>query len=99
MGKDVPYSERKNWRRYWLIDPLDGTKEFIKKNGEFTVNIALIEEGIPVAGFVYIPVQDILFFGSKEIGSFKLENSSKIVNSSIFNNSDKFPGDFMFELS
>ena len=47
-GRNIAYNERKNWRRFWLVDPLDGTKEFIKRNGEFTVNIALIEEGMPV---------------------------------------------------
>ncbi|PHM44513.1 3',5'-bisphosphate nucleotidase CysQ [Xenorhabdus mauleonii] len=62
--EDPPaWEERKNWRRYWLVDPLDGTKEFIRRNGEFTVNIALIEEGIPVMGVVYVPAQDILYSG------------------------------------
>ncbi|MCK5200797.1 MAG: 3'(2'),5'-bisphosphate nucleotidase CysQ, partial [Spirochaetales bacterium] len=88
-GKEVPYEERINWGKYWLIDPLDGTKEFIKKNGEFTVNIALIEDGIPTAGFVYIPVKDILFFGSKENGSFKMTEASVKINSNIFDISEK----------
>ncbi len=52
----VPWSERQQWSRYWLVDPLDGTKEFIKRNGEFTVNVALIEDGVPVLGVVYVPV-------------------------------------------
>lgn len=51
----VPYEERRRWRRYWLVDPLDGTREFIKRNGEFTVNIALIEDGVPILGVVYAP--------------------------------------------
>src|SRR6056297_2133561 len=55
-SKAVAYEQRKGWERYWLVDPLDGTKEFIKKNGEFTVNIALIESGAPVMGAVYAPV-------------------------------------------
>ena len=59
----VTYAERRNWGTYWLVDPLDGTKEFIKKNGEFTVNIALIEEGIPVLGVVYVPVSHSLYVG------------------------------------
>jgi len=88
-GKDVPYEERQNWKKYWLIDPLDGTKEFIKKNGEFTVNIALIEDGIPTVGFVYIPVTDILFFGSKETGSFKTTEASRKEDSNILDNSEK----------
>ena len=59
----ITYDERKDWNTYWLVDPLDGTKEFIKKNGEFTVNIALIEEGVPVLGIVYVPVLDSLYCG------------------------------------
>jgi len=62
-SKAVPYEERRKWTRYWLVDPLDGTKEFIKKNGEFTVNIALIEGGRPVLGVVYAPVLKTLYFG------------------------------------
>lgn len=54
-GRNIPYEERKNWKQYWLIDPLDGTKEFIKRNGEFTVNIALIENNEPVMGVIYAP--------------------------------------------
>jgi len=62
-GKGIPYEERKNWQRFWLVDPLDGTKEFVKRNGEFTVNIALIEGERPAAGVIYIPVEDRLFWG------------------------------------
>ena len=51
-GRHIPYEERKNWRRLWIVDPLDGTKEFIKRNGEFTVNIALVEDGVPVLGVI-----------------------------------------------
>jgi 3'(2'), 5'-bisphosphate nucleotidase len=69
--KLTPYEERKNWRQFWLIDPLDGTKEFIKKNGEFTVNIALIENGVPVVGIVHVPAQNKTYYGAKGIGSFK----------------------------
>ncbi|HMT27716.1 MAG TPA: 3'(2'),5'-bisphosphate nucleotidase CysQ [Bacteroidia bacterium] len=63
-GKSIPYEERKNWDLFWMVDPLDGTKEFIKRNGEFTVNIALIENNKPVLGVIYAPVPDILYFGS-----------------------------------
>jgi len=59
----ITYEERQQWNTYWLVDPLDGTKEFIKKNGEFTVNIALVENGVPVAGVVYVPVEDTLYLG------------------------------------
>ena len=60
---DIAYAERKSWRRYFLVDPLDGTKEFISRNGEFTVNIALIEDGKPVLGVVYVPVKQTLYAG------------------------------------
>lgn len=72
-GKDVPYEERSRWNEYWLVDPLDGTKEFIKRNGEFTVNIALIRNGEAVAGVVYVPAKDILYYGSREDGAYKVE--------------------------
>jgi len=62
-GAEIAYAERQNWQRFWLVDPLDGTKEFIKKNGEFTVNIALIEEGQPTLGVVYVPAQEKTYLG------------------------------------
>ena len=74
-GKHIPYDERKNWDQYWLIDPLDGTKEFIKRNGEFTVNIALIKDQKPVMGVIYVPVTKDLYFGNLEKGSFKVVNA------------------------
>ncbi len=70
------YETRKDWKTFWIIDPLDGTKEFIKKNGEFTVNIALIDHGIPVLGVVYAPAKQLLYYGTKEAGSYKAENGS-----------------------
>ncbi len=76
-GKSIPYEERKTWDTFWLVDPLDGTKEFIKKNGEFTVNIALIENGIPVLGVVFLPVMSVLYFGSKETGGYVCEIDHK----------------------
>jgi len=71
-GKHLSYDERKQWNYFWLVDPLDGTKEFIKRNGEFTVNIALVENGVPVMGVIYVPVKDTLYIGSEE-GAFKYE--------------------------
>ncbi len=68
----ISYEERNAWKKYWLIDPLDGTKEFIKRNGEFTVNIALIEDNRSVLGFIYVPVTGVFYFGSAE-GAFKKE--------------------------
>jgi 3'(2'), 5'-bisphosphate nucleotidase len=70
-GADIPFEERKNWKTFWLVDPLDGTKEFIKRNGEFTVNIALIENNKPILGVIYTPVTGELYFASKEKGAFK----------------------------
>tara|TARA_X000001036_G_scaffold174116_1_gene164777 strand:- start:1154 stop:1918 length:765 start_codon:yes stop_codon:yes gene_type:complete len=67
---DVTFSERVNWERYWLIDPLDGTKEFIKKNGEFTVNIALIENGKATMGIIFAPVCNQYFWGDEKLGSY-----------------------------
>jgi len=67
---DISYAERSGWTRFWLVDPLDGTKEFIKRNGEFTVNIALIENGVPVLGVVYAPVLDTCYYGARDAGSF-----------------------------
>ena len=71
-GASINYEIRKNWNKFWLIDPIDGTKEFIKRNGEFTVNIALIENNAPVLGVVYCPALKILYFSEKEKGSFKI---------------------------
>lgn len=74
-GREIPYAERKDWTMFFLVDPLDGTKEFIKKNSEFTVNIALIENGYPVMGVIYAPVLDVFYFGHS-LGAFKLEGAS-----------------------
>jgi len=79
-GRDIPYKERKLWEYYWLVDPLDGTKEFIKKNGEFTVNIALMFRDRPVMGVVLLPVKDILYFAAEEIGAFKISDTLWIKN-------------------
>jgi len=72
-GREIPYEERKDWNLLWVVDPLDGTKEFIKKNGEFTVNIALIKNGTPIIGVIFVPVQNILYFGLEKIGAYKIE--------------------------
>ncbi len=70
-NKEVPYEERKYWEYYWCIDPIDGTKEFIKKNGEFTVNIALIHRDTPVLGVVYAPALRDMYYAKKREGAFK----------------------------
>lgn len=73
-GEEIPYEIRKNWTTFWLVDPLDGTKEFIKRNGEFTVNIALIENLKPVLGVIQVPCTGVVYFAD-ENGAFKLEKS------------------------
>lgn len=68
---NIDWQERQQWQTYWLIDPLDGTKEFIKRNGEFTVNIALVHQGQPVAGVVYAPALQTMYSGASKLGAFK----------------------------
>ncbi len=70
-GEEITYENRKNWSIFWLVDPLDGTKEFINRNGEFTVNIALIENGRPVLGVIFVPVSDTLYEGETGKGAWK----------------------------
>ncbi|MCU7921137.1 MAG: 3'(2'),5'-bisphosphate nucleotidase CysQ [Candidatus Thiodiazotropha sp. (ex Dulcina madagascariensis)] len=72
----IPYAERQAWQRYWLIDPLDGTREFIKRNGEFTVNIALIDNGQPILGVVYAPVLKTIYYGIQGDGAWKQEGDN-----------------------
>ena len=72
-GRDIPYEERKSWKQLWIVDPIDGTKEFIKRNGEFTVNIALIENKKPIIGVIFVPVTGELYFSTKELGAFKVD--------------------------
>ncbi len=69
-SSDISWAQRKHWCRYWLVDPLDGTKEFIKRNNEFTVNIALIEKGVPILGVVYAPALDAMYTGERDHGAF-----------------------------
>jgi len=71
-GRDITYQERKAWKQLWIVDPIDGTKEFIKRNGEFTVNIALIENNRPLMGVIFVPVTRELYFSSIEMGAFKV---------------------------
>ena len=74
-GKDISYSKRKTWKTFWLIDPLDGTKEFINKNGEFSVNIALIDNNVPIMGVVHAPVIQTTWYGSVYHKSYKINNN------------------------
>lgn len=73
-GKDKPFAQRKDWERFWIVDPLDGTKEFIKRNGEFTVNIALIENSRPVLGTIFVPDRNTLYFAGRNLGAYKLQD-------------------------
>lgn len=88
----ISFTERSSWKNYWLIDPLDGTREFIKRNGEFTVNIALITEHSSSLGVVYIPVQDVCYFASRNQGAFKQnQNSTAEIISSRTSSPDSKP--------
>lgn len=80
-GKQIGYSERKGWEYFWMVDPLDGTKEFIKRNGEFTVNIALIHRQKAILGVVYVPVTKVMYFAAENTGSFKLQISGILEDS------------------
>lgn len=86
-----PYAERKDYNRFWLVDPLDGTKEFIKRNGEFTVNIALIENGVPIMGVVYVPVSGDAYWGMKELGAYHESDQGEIrkLTANNYQNTDK----------
>ena len=77
-GKSISYKERKDWEYLWIIDPLDGTKEFVKRNSEFTVNIALIKNNKPILGVIYVPCTNDLYFGLQELGAFKVNIDSSI---------------------
>jgi 3'(2'), 5'-bisphosphate nucleotidase len=91
-GRNIPFEERENWQQFWMVDPLDGTKEFIKQNGEFTVNIALIENTKPVAGIIYVPVSRTLYVGDVKQGAWKLENISESVSvDTLKSNGQKLP--------
>ncbi|MGD9978544.1 MAG: 3'(2'),5'-bisphosphate nucleotidase CysQ [Bacteroidales bacterium] len=70
-GRSITYEERKGWEYFWIVDPLDGTKEFIKRNGEFTVNVALIHDGFPILGVIYVPVNRDLYFSFQQGGAYR----------------------------
>jgi 3'(2'), 5'-bisphosphate nucleotidase len=70
---EIPFDERKLWRHFWLVDPLDGTKEFLSRTGEFTVNIALMEANVPILGVVYAPVIDKMYFAARAAGAYRAD--------------------------
>ena len=80
---ELSYETRKGWSRYWLVDPLDGTKEFIHKRSEFTVNIALIDKGEPVFGVVYVPVQEVIYYGTAGKGAMKVGTDGTVTELSV----------------
>ncbi len=82
-GADISYQERRGWDSFWMVDPLDGTKEFIKQNGEFTVNIALISNNRPILGVVYVPVKGWMYYTSPKKGAFKREGVQTPVSISV----------------
>lgn len=73
---EIPFSERRQWHEYWLVDPLDGTREFVNRNGEFTVNIALVRDREPVVGVVHVPVSGRTYFGARGLGAFCRDGST-----------------------
>ncbi len=78
-GADTPFATRSRWSQYWLVDPLDGTKEFIKRNGEFTVNIALIDDHEPVLGVVYAPALNVTYAGARGLGALRILGTTREV--------------------
>jgi 3'(2'), 5'-bisphosphate nucleotidase len=88
---ETPYEERKNWKTFWLVDPLDGTKEFIKRNGEFTVNIALIEGTKAVMGFIYLPVNKVLYYAIKGKGAYRVAHLPSKKGEEIIKAAEKLP--------
>lgn len=82
-GKHLPYVDRQKWHDLWIVDPLDGTKEFIKRNGEFTVNIALVLKGKPVMGVIYVPVKKVLYFAEDTLGAYKIEGIKDLDHKSL----------------
>jgi 3'(2'), 5'-bisphosphate nucleotidase len=77
-SENTPYEVRSQWGLFWLVDPLDGTKEFLKRNGEFTVNIALIEDGTPILGVVYAPATGGMYYAARGVGAFKQESGQAV---------------------
>ena len=76
--EEVPWDERRHWEAFWLVDPIDGTKDFIKQTGEFTVNIALIENGVPVMGVVTVPALGIEYWGTRSSGAFRRKDGETV---------------------
>ena len=78
-GIHLPYAQRSGWKTLWIIDPLDGTSEFVARSDDFCVNIALVENGIPVSGVIYSPVRDAIWFGGIGLGAWKIEEATNAI--------------------
>lgn len=90
-GREMKYDERKSWDKLWIVDPLDGTKEFVKRNGEFTVNIALAVKGKPVMGIIYIPVTETLYFAEESLGAYKVVSPADFDFDKLMKSGSKLP--------
>ncbi len=90
-GREISFAERSLWDTFWLVDPLDGTKEFVKRNGEFTVNIALVAAGRPVLGVLYVPVKDILYFAYSGGGAFRIDGPTNMEITSVITEAVRLP--------
>lgn len=93
-GRSIPYEERSAWNQLWIVDPIDGTKEFIKRNGEFTVNIAFIENQVPILGVIFVPALNELYFASKEHGAFKVSVDVAATIDELLHRANKLPFQF-----
>ena len=85
-GDEPPFYERKGWETLWVVDPLDGTKEFVKRNGEFTVNIALVHNNRPIIGVIYNPLAQDLYYSEFGLGSYKNQNRLSVKDTPITEN-------------
>jgi len=90
-GKHIPFEDRNSWGKFWMVDPIDGTKEFIKRNGEFTINIALIYQQKPILGVVYAPALRELYYAQNTLGAFKINTTLNIDLNNILSDSIKLP--------
>jgi len=93
-GRSLPWNQRKEWATLWIVDPLDGTKEFVNRNGEFTVNIALVEKGTPIGGVIYVPVTQTLYFAGAGIHAWRVTTDSTLEIDSfeiLINQSESLP--------
>lgn len=90
-GKDIPYSVRRRWEYFWLVDPLDGTKEFVRRNGEFTVNVALMRHNRPVLGVIFVPVTRVLYWACEGMGAFRASDPAASSLDELRKTSTKLP--------